>query len=291
VLDHFPHLKCTSSADHSLRLLVSHFLFIIILVVIIISILCLFFAKKALRSLSHLNDNGFEYGGIIIPVIQTLLILIFDFLSRPFIIWLTHFENHRTDASHEASLVIKTCLFRFVTNYVALFYIAFVKPFISDFDTCTADNCMKELQVSLGTILFMKLIVNLGMKIVYYSHKQHAIIDHVGKMIVPSIQSDETAEYPLPVPREETSGESKCISRGNDDKETIDFSREYMKPNYDAIDGWCEDYSSHVILFGYISLFVASFPIAFGLALAYTYVESRLLSWKLSFIHRRPMPR
>lgn len=87
--------------------------------------------------------------------------LIFEHVYRNVAVRLNNYENHRTDSLYEGALVTKVAVFRLVNNFTPLFYIAFVKPWIQDFDQCTANDCMKELQVSLGAIFFTRLIFKL----------------------------------------------------------------------------------------------------------------------------------
>lgn len=80
---------------------------------------------------------------------------------------LNKYENHRTDTEYEDSLILKTFAFRYVNNYSPLFYIAFVKPYIQSFDPCTGNDCLKELQISLGTIFISKLLFRLIFTIIF----------------------------------------------------------------------------------------------------------------------------
>jgi hypothetical protein len=146
----------------------------IVFLVIAVTIL-LFLAKISLRSYSDSYLSGFEVGGIVIPVLQTFVIIFFESIFRPIVLRFTQFENHRTDKEYENALISKIMLFRFVNNYTALFYIAFVKPFIQDFDACTANDCMKELQISLGTIFFTKLIFNMAATVLSPIFKQVSV--------------------------------------------------------------------------------------------------------------------
>ena len=87
---------------------------------------------------------------------------------------LNKFENHRTDTEYEDSLIVKTFAFRYVNNYSPLFYIAFVKPYIQSFDACTGNDCLKELQISLGTIFISKLLFKLIFTITYPVYSQRS---------------------------------------------------------------------------------------------------------------------
>ena len=60
-------------------------------------------------------------------------------------------------------------MFQFVNSFVALFYIAFVKPFIPGFDACHI-TCMDELQVSLSTIFLTRLATGNVLKVCNYMH-------------------------------------------------------------------------------------------------------------------------
>lgn len=180
------------------------------------------------------------------------------------------FENHRTDAEHESAIILKLVTFRFVNNFIALFYIAFVKPFFTEFDPCTADNCMKELQISLGTIFTTKLLCTFTfsvlMPILFLRRKESEKKVDEKDVQEDFLEENKAADYEA-------------------------FLRVFRKPNYDSIEGTFEDYSNHVILFGFTTMFISAFPIGIALALCYNYLEMRLLGWKLSFVYRRTMPR
>ena len=145
-----------------------------ILALVIGIFVLLFIAKISLRTYSDAYIGGFELGGLVIPIIQAIIMLIFEHWFRSIAVHLNHFENHRTDSVYEKAIITKVMLFRFVNNYTPLFYIAFVKPWIQNFDQCTANDCMKELQISLGAIFFTRLIFKLFGTVVspFFRHKK-----------------------------------------------------------------------------------------------------------------------
>lgn len=175
---------------------------------------------------------------------------------------MTNFENHRTASSYEDALIVKTFAFRFLNNYLPLFYVAFVKPFIPDFDKCTDNNCLKELQITLGTIFISKLMFNLVMAVF----------------------------YPLYLQRRRQRNAFRGL-KATDLKLMSSIERIYVKGDYDAEGGTLEDYLGSVILFGYTTMFISAFPLATVMALLNNYIEMRLLAWQLCYIYRRPMPR
>jgi hypothetical protein len=181
----FQGTKCTSPVDgtniiyfprfdYFLRLTASSMFTLGLILVVVITIMCLFLLKIALRSSKELYYNGLEIGGIIVPFMQSTIMVIFDYLYSKVAAKLNKFENHRTETEHEDSLIVKIMAFRFVNNYFALFYIAFVKPSIPDFDACTNNSCLKELQITLGTIFISKLLFNLVYTIMYPVYDQNS---------------------------------------------------------------------------------------------------------------------
>ena len=149
----------------------------ILALVICIHIL-LFLAKISLRTYSDAYVGGFELGGLAVPIIQAILMLIFEHFFRHAALRLNNYENHRVDSLYEKALVVKVVVFRFVNNFTPLFYIAFVKPWIQDFDQCTSNDCMKELQVSLGAIFFTRLIFKVSGAVITPFFRQSRVRKH-----------------------------------------------------------------------------------------------------------------
>ena len=204
---------------------------------------------------------------------------------------MNQFENHRTDDAYESALILKLMVFRFINNYTALFYIAFVKPFITSYDPCTADDCMKELQISLGTIFFTKIIFTFCLNVIVPifnqdPHKKVTVDPEAPPSESPDVPIDPPEVTPPPPPTP-----TRVIKEPPSDEEILMFARVFKKPNYDSIEGTFEDYSNHAIVFGFTTMFISAFPIAIALALLNNYREMRLLGWKMSFVYRRPLPR
>lgn len=85
---------------------------------------------------------------------------------------LNNYENHRTETEYEDALIAKTFVFQFINSFSPMFYIAFVKPFIPEFDACLG-SCMQELQTSLGTIFMTRLAMGsiTGVALPYYNNR------------------------------------------------------------------------------------------------------------------------
>lgn len=105
-------------------------------------------------------------------VLQGLMITILDPIWRTISVWLTQMENHRTNQAYEDALVIKRFSFMFVSNYVSLFYIAFVRPWVgADDEACAKSSvtdlpdCTVELEAQLLSMIITKTTVQQALEI------------------------------------------------------------------------------------------------------------------------------
>lgn len=55
--------------------------------------------------------------------------MILEMIYKRIAIVLNNYENHRTETEYEDHLITKLFLFQFVNAYIALFYVAFYKPY------------------------------------------------------------------------------------------------------------------------------------------------------------------
>ena len=214
----------------------------------------------------YLKDQGvivlnFDLSPVIVGVLQSVVMFIFDKLYMQISDSLAEFENHRTETEHEDSIIAKCSVFRFVNNYTPMFYIAFVKPYIQSFDQCEEGNCMSELKTNMASVYLSKILINTAWGVflplfkAYYNRKEN----------------------------------TKGVSKENLEHFTV-AEREFMRPDYDEFDGLVNDFAESVILFGFTTMFISSFPLATLLALLNGYVDSRIFAWKLCHVYRRPKP-
>jgi anoctamin-10/anoctamin-7 len=202
---------------------------------------------------------GVALGGIIASVANALQIQVFNGLYGNFAVLCTDFENHRTDTQYEDALIAKTFVFQFVNSFASLFYIAFVKPYIPEIDPCTGDNCMKELQVSLGTIFLIRLTVG-----------------NFTAVAVPAINRRLN---------------DKAIQQYDKLHKVTEVEHAAMLGTYDVMLGTFTDYANLIILYGYTTMFVCAFPLAVINAFVNNYASMRIDAWKLCQEFRRPEPR
>lgn len=227
------------------------------LILVVIGVIAtIFLMRIELSKLPSMTINGIALAGIIASVVNALQIQVFNALYGSFAIWCTDFENHRTDTHYEDALIAKTFVFQFVNSFASLFYTAFVKPYIPQYDPCNGGNCMKELQVTLGTIFLTRLTVG-----------------NFTAVAVPSItrrMNDRTIK---------------------DFKDVSDIEYASMRGTYDVMLGTFTDYANLIILYGYTTMFVCAFPLAVVNAFINNYASLRIDAWKLCQEFRRPEPR
>uniref|UniRef100_A0A8C6YAL2 Anoctamin n=1 Tax=Naja naja TaxID=35670 RepID=A0A8C6YAL2_NAJNA len=197
-----------------------------------------------------------------------VIIMILNFLYERIAIWITDMEIPRTHYEYENRLTMKMFLFQFVNYYSSCFYVAFFKGKFVGYpgsytymfsrwrnEECDPAGCLIELTTQLTIIMAGKQI---------WGNIQEAIVPWIcnwwGR-------------------RKARSNPENLYSRWEQDHDLQSFG---------AL-GLFYEYLEMVIQFGFITLFVASFPLAPLLALLNNVLEIRVDSWKLTTQFRRPV--
>ena len=221
-------------------------------------------------------------------IINSVNILIFNFIYGRISKVLNEMENHRTDIEFEDALIIKTFTFQMVNSYGALAYIAFIKepivnrlPFVDIYALCPYEfkeagrgrSCFTELGVQLNAIFVIKFIVdNLIAVIVpylFYPWSASGDNDDEGELDDPDVEGGQP-----PMKRLKSLVE-------------LEFDRE----EYDVLMGPFGDYGELVIQFGYATMFFTAFPMAPLMAFLSNLMQIRMDLYKLCQLHRRAEPR
>lgn len=202
-------------------------------------------------------------------LISFVVIMILNILYEKVAIWITDFELPRTKTDYENSLTLKMFLFQFVNYYSSCFYIAFAKGKAVGFpgqpvylfgkyrnEECDPGGCLIELTTQLSVIMGGKAIWN---------NIQEVLLPWVKNVIF---------RYCKSVPS--TSG----LPRWEQDYQLQPISKL----------GLFYEYLEMVIQFGFVTLFVASFPLAPVLALVNNLFEIRVDAWKITTQFRRMVP-
>jgi hypothetical protein len=117
------------------------------------------------RGSSALTYRGKDHGPFIARMLNAVQVLLLGPLYDSIAISLATFENHRTDREYDWALTVKVLLFQFVNCFGSLFYIAFIKTFLSWEEhgvlsfTCERGACMEELRSTLRAIFVTRLFV------------------------------------------------------------------------------------------------------------------------------------
>jgi len=248
---YFPRRESSKRRAYSLSIISA---FIALVVAVVGSI---FILKLVLSRIKALTYEGTQLGGIIAAIANAIQIQVMNIIYGGVAIKLTNYENHRTDTAYEDSLIGKTFVFQFVNSFAALFYIAFVKPFLL-IDPCLGP-CLSELQTNLGTIFLTRLALGSTLKV-----------------IIPSVMSHLA---------------DKANSKGNVIHELTEAEKEFNLMEYHVMLGPFQDYAEAAIQYGYATMFVAAYPLAAIMSFVNNYIELRVDAWKLLQQSRRPEPR
>ncbi|XP_058017192.1 anoctamin-5 [Ahaetulla prasina] len=197
-----------------------------------------------------------------------VIIMILNFLYERIAIWITDMEIPRTHYEYENRLTMKMFLFQFVNYYSSCFYVAFFKGKFVGYpgsytymfnrwrnEECDPAGCLIELTTQLTIVMAGKQI---------WGNIQEAIVPWI---------------YNWWGRRKARSNPENLYSRWEQDHDLQSFG---------AL-GLFYEYLEMVIQFGFITLFVASFPLAPLLALMNNILEIRVDSWKLTTQFRRPV--
>ncbi|GAB6018699.1 Anoctamin-7 [Chamberlinius hualienensis] len=196
-------------------------------------------------------------------VVQLIIILILGKVYEKIAQIITDWEMHRTESQYEDNLTFKVFIFQFVNFYSAVFYIAFFKGRFSGYpghynsilglrpEVCNAGGCLVELAQQLAVIMIGKQVIN-----------------NTVEVLIPKIKSFFHR-------RRFKTAKNTLKSRWEEDYELLPY------------EGLFEEYLEMIIQFGFITIFVAAFPLAPLFAFLNNIVELRLDAQKLICETRR----
>ncbi|XP_041351905.1 anoctamin-4-like isoform X2 [Gigantopelta aegis] len=181
---------------------------------------------------------------------------------------LTNFETHRTQTEWEDSFTLKMFLFQFVNHYASLFYIAFFKGKLIGrpgnynrdiLDTrqeeCDPAGCLIELCIQLGIIMVGKQTFN-----------------NFKELIWPKVMNW---------------FKSRNI-KSEEKKQLPQWEEDYIMTEMPDL-GLFDEYLEMVLQFGFVTVFVAAFPLAPLFALLNNIIEVRLDAYKFVTTWKRPL--
>ncbi|KAM4572666.1 anoctamin-5 isoform 3-T3 [Odontesthes bonariensis] len=202
--------------------------------------------------------------------INFVIIMILNLMYERVAVWITDLEIPKTHLEYENKLTVKMFLFQFVNYYSSCFYVAFFKGkfvgYPGDYaymfgwsklrnEECDPGGCLIELTTQLVIVMTGKQV---------WGNIQEALVPWMMNWW----GSRKTRSHP-----------ESLYSRWEQDHNLQGFGQL----------GLFYEYLEMVIQFGFITLFVASFPLAPLLALVNNIIEVRVDAWKLTTQFRRPV--
>ncbi|XP_045414187.1 anoctamin-1 isoform X4 [Lemur catta] len=207
-------------------------------------------------------------------VINLVVIILLDEVYGCIARWLTKIEVPKTEKSFEERLIFKAFLLKFVNSYTPIFYVAFFKgrfvgrpgDYVYIFrsfrmEECAPGGCLMELCIQLSIIMLGKQLIQNNLFEIGIP-KMKKLIRHL------KLKRQSPPEYEEHVKRKQ--------------RYEVDY-------NLEPFAGLTPEYMEMIIQFGFVTLFVASFPLAPLFALLNNIIEIRLDAKKFITELRRPV--
>ncbi|OQS03419.1 hypothetical protein THRCLA_04280 [Thraustotheca clavata] len=255
--------------EHQQKRILSSLLFIFALIVLVIGAVAAIFVFRYFSEPNeplynyttiYYNGQAIELSSPLASTLNAVQIQVMNGIYMTIAVRLNNYENHRTDTQYEDNLIAKTFLFQFVNSYASLFYIAFIKFYVNGCSADASGGCMYDLMIALGIIFGLRLTSG---------NFFEAILPYIQRRLLAKLKN-----RPYEGDRRVVSAAEAQMALGIYDDMSV-FG----------------DYNEMIIQFGYITLFVISFPLAPFLALLNNYFEIRIDAFKLAKESRRPDPK
>ncbi|CAH1775497.1 unnamed protein product [Owenia fusiformis] len=198
-------------------------------------------------------------------IVNLILIMALGRVYEKLAYKLTQWEMHRTQTEFEDQLTFKVFVFQFFNFYSSIFYIAFFKGRFVGYpghyntilglrnEECNNGGCLIELAQQLAVIMVGKQTIN-----------------NAQEIFIPKVKA-QLRKWKL------GTGKNVEKSRWEEDYELIED------------EGLFSEYLEMVLQFGFITIFVAAFPLAPLFALLNNWIEIRLDAAKFVTENRRPV--
>ncbi|VEN38241.1 unnamed protein product [Callosobruchus maculatus] len=206
--------------------------------------------------------------------INLVFIIIFNYIYTYVAEYLTEFELLRTQTEFDDSLTLKIYLLQFINYYASIFYIAFFKgKFIGHpkgynrffgyrQEECGPGGCLMELCIQLGIIMIGKQAMN-------------TILEMIFPLFFKWLN---TIKVKTGLSKDKLSCKG-CQPQWIKDFKLVEWGPRSLFP----------EYLEMVLQYGFVTIFVAAFPLAPFFALLNNVLEMRLDARKLLTYYRRPV--
>lgn len=206
-------------------------------------------------------------------IINLVVIILLDEVYGCVARWLTTIEVPKTEKSFEERLIFKAFLLKFVNSYTPIFYVAFFKgrfvgrpgDYVYIFrsfrmEECAPGGCLMELCIQLSIIMLGKQLIQNNL-------------------------------FEIGIPKMKKFIRYLRLKRGRaTEHESVKRKQRYEGDfTLEPFAGLTPEYMEMIIQFGFVTLFVASFPLAPLFALLNNIIEIRLDAKKFVTELRRPV--
>ncbi|POS82937.1 hypothetical protein EPUL_004654, partial [Erysiphe pulchra] len=247
--------------------------------------------------ISEIYDGSYKKFLVLLPtVILAILMPAISNLLTKLASKLTHFEDYKTEDSHEASMIQKIFVLNFITSYFPIYLTAFVYvpfgqillPYLNIFHQIIKSLAISNNQIVAKGIKFEINKDRLKSQVIYFTVTAQ-LINFGLELIVPFI----TRKISSKLKEIQASRTTKCQSR---DEKVNDYADESMFLNqvrdeaemkkYDV----ASDFREIVIQFGYLSLFSVVWPLTAVSFLVNNWIEIRGDAIKMAMESQRSLP-
>ncbi|KAJ0069439.1 hypothetical protein NL108_006059 [Boleophthalmus pectinirostris] len=212
-------------------------------------------------------------------VVNMLVVLVLEEVYGAIAVWLTELEIPRTKEEFEERLIFKSFFLKSMNAFAPIFYVAFFKGRFSGrpgdyvyafgdyrMEECAPPGCLIELCIQLSMIMLGKQLIQ----------------NNIFEILIPKMKKMYRSF-------QEQKGARKAAEEEENEAEGKRPKQQYHKDHtLEPYEGVTPEYMEMIIQFGFVSLFVASFPLAPALALLNNVIEIRLDASKFVTEIRRP---
>eukprot|EP00736_Rhodelphis_marinus_P004909 Rmarinus@m.27980 len=318
------HVPYYRERDRRKRLLASAQFFCFSLLVVISGSISVLYYKTVVQS-AHGHTAGGLVGVAAASMNSAFIVVtdaIWDVVARK----MTEWENYRTEEEFTNALLVKKMMFQFVSHYITLFYIAYVKTFSERFgfeDECLPSpdceydeddprydvsedcepDCLSELYTQLFGLLVLRQVymqakevlmpkIQYWVQVKYEDYKVRRSGGAAKRNQVSPWKNKALKNMKTRVP---PGGRTKmALSAGLDGEEAEggnELPEEESEAKLNTFEDLFDDYNEMAIQFGYVTLFSCVFPLAPVASLINNLIEMRTDAWKLVEMMQRPMHR
>uniref|UniRef100_A0A8C6MDP8 Anoctamin n=1 Tax=Nothobranchius furzeri TaxID=105023 RepID=A0A8C6MDP8_NOTFU len=212
-------------------------------------------------------------------ILNMLVVLVLEEVYGAIAVWLTELELPKTEEEFGERLIFKSFFLKSMNAFAPIFYVAFFKGrfagrpgdyvyIFEDYrmEECAPPGCLIELCIQLSMIMLGKQLIQ----------------NNVFEILIPKLKK-------MYRTIQEEKGKKLAAEDEENEKEEKRQKQQFDKDfTLEPFEGVSPEYMEMIIQYGFVSLFVASFPLAPAFALLNNVIEIRLDAAKFVTEIRRP---